>query len=64
MITVFVDDVLLTTQPMYIGKEPFAAGQGQKVIFSGADSLVLYTLSPGGKSEFADVKLCGLIGKD
>ena len=64
MITVFVDDMLLTTQPMYIGKEPFAAGQGQKVIFSGADSLVLYTLSPGGTSEFADVKLCGLNGNN
>ena len=27
--------------------------------FTNADSLVLYTLSPGGVSEFADVKLCG-----
>lgn len=26
--------------------------------FTGIDALVLYTLSPGGKSEFSNVKLC------
>lgn len=62
MIMVFVNGKLITTQPMYMSKDKFAAGQGQKVQFSGADSLVLYTLSPGGVSEFADVKLCGLKG--
>ena len=34
-------------------------GLGQKPVFEGVDSLVLYTLSSGGASEFADVKLCG-----
>ena len=58
MVSVFVNGKLNTTQPFYIGKDPFAAGQGQKVIFTGADSLVLYTLSPGGVSEFADIRLC------
>jgi len=28
------------------------------VTFTGVDSLVLYTLTPGGKSEFMNVKLC------
>lgn len=38
--------------------DPFASGQGKQVDFSGVDSLVLYTLTPGGTSEFMDVKLC------
>jgi hypothetical protein len=38
--------------------DPFAAGQGKQVSFTGVDSLVLYTLTPGGKSEFMNVKLC------
>ena len=59
MVDVYVNGKLITTQPFYIGKKPFAAGQGQQVNFTGADSLVLYTLSPGGVSEYADVKLCG-----
>lgn len=42
-----------------MGLDPFASGQGYKEIFTGVDSLVLYTLSPGGTSEFAKVKLCG-----
>ena len=42
-----------------MGQDPFASGQGFKEIFTGVDSLTLYTLTPGGVSEFADVKLCG-----
>ena len=38
--------------------DPFASGQGKQVKFTGVDSLVLYTLTPGGTSEFMDVKLC------
>lgn len=38
--------------------DPFASGQGKRVQFTEVDSLVLYTLTPGGKSEFMDVKLC------
>ena len=38
--------------------DPFASGQGKQVVFTGVDSLVLYTLTPGGNSEFMDVKLC------
>ena len=41
-----------------MGQDPFAAGQGKQATYTGADSLVLYTLTPGGKSEFMDVKLC------
>ena len=58
IILVFVNNKLITTQPFHMGQDPFASGQGKKVLFTGADSLVLYTLSPGGKSEFMDVKLC------
>lgn len=58
MISVFIDDKLNTTQPFHMGQDPFAMGQGKLVTFTGADALVLYTLSPGGKSEFMDVKLC------
>ena len=58
MISVFKNNKLLTTQPFHMGQDPFAMGQGKQVIFTGANALVLYTLSPGGKSEFMDVKLC------
>ena len=58
VVTVFINDKENTTQPFHMGSDPFASGQGQIATFTGADSLVLYTLSPGGKSEFADVKLC------
>lgn len=60
MVSVYVNGKLNTTQPFYMGQQKFAAGQGQEVNFTMADSLVLYTLSPGGVSEFADVKLCGI----
>ena len=59
VVSVFVDGKLNTTQPFYMGQDEFASGQGLKEIFTGVDSLVLYTLSPGGTSEFAEVKLCG-----
>ena len=59
IVSVFVNGRLNTTQPFYMGQDPFASGQGYKEIFTGVDSLVLYTLTPGGVSEFADVKLCG-----
>ena len=32
---------------------------GNKPVYKAVDSLVLYTLSPTGVSEFADVRLCG-----
>lgn len=55
---VFVNNKLMTTQPFHMGQDPFASGQGLKTIFTDVDSLVLYTLSAGGKSEFSSVKLC------
>lgn len=58
MISVFINNKLNTTQPFHMGQDPFAMGQGKQVTFTGADTMVLYTLSPGGKSEFMDVKLC------
>ena len=41
-----------------MGVNPFASGIGEEANFTGVDSLVLYTLSPGGTSEFSNVKLC------
>ena len=41
-----------------MGKDPFAVGQGLLAEYTGVDSLILYTLSAGGKSEFSNVKLC------
>jgi hypothetical protein len=57
-VQVFVNHTLLTIQDFHMAIDPFASGQGQQVQFTGVDSLVLYTLTPGGKSEFMDVKLC------
>ena len=42
-----------------MGQDPFAQFQGKKPVFTCADHLVLYTLTPGGSSEFANIKLCG-----
>ena len=42
----------------HMASDPFAWGKGEQVKFTGIDALVLYTLSPGGKSEFMNVKLC------
>ncbi len=41
-----------------MGVNPMAAGIGEESNFTGVDSLVLYTLSPGGTSEFSNIKLC------
>lgn len=42
-----------------MGQNPFDQFQGKKPVFTCADHLVLYTLTPGGISEFANIKLCG-----
>lgn len=54
----FINHTLLTIQDFHMAMDPFASGQGKQVEFTGVDSLVLYTLTPGGNSEFMDVKLC------
>lgn len=41
-----------------MAKDPFAWGKGENPEYTGVDALVLYTLSPGGTSEFMNVKLC------
>ena len=54
----FVDNTFRWSSPFHHGEDKYAVGQGQTPTFKGVDSLVLYTLSPEGISEFMDLKLC------
>ena len=52
-VQIFINHTLLCIVDFHMGVDPFASGQGKLVDFTGVDSLVLYTLTPGGKSESA-----------
>lgn len=54
----FIDGKYEWTTPFHHGKDKYAVGQGLTPSYTGVDSLILYTLSPEGVSEFMDLKLC------
>lgn len=54
----FINGKYKWSSPFHHGTNKYAVGQGLTPEFSGVDSLILYTLTPGGVSEFMDVKLC------
>ena len=42
----------------YHGVDRKAAGKSEKPVYKGVDTLMLYTLSNGAKSSFADIHIC------
>ena len=54
----FVNGKWMMNTTFHHGKNKFASAKGKVPVYDDVDTLVLYTLSPGVKSEFMDVKLC------
>ena len=51
----FKDGIFQDRFNFYHGLDKKAAAKSEKPVYNGVDTLMLYTLSPGGSSSFADI---------
>ena len=58
MTSLFVDEKFYLKTNFYHGTDRYSESKSKLPTFTGVDSLVLYTLTPGAVSQFMDVKLC------
>lgn len=54
----YIDNEYATSADFYHGKERFHISKGIMPDHSGANALVIYTLSPGTTSVFKNLKVC------